>query len=105
MYAIFQSGGKQHKVSEGQTISVEKLNFKTGENIKFDKILMIVNCDEINIGNPFISQSIIQAEVISHVRNKKIKIVKFNRRKHYRKQQGHRQWCTNVKITSINVKQ
>ncbi|AEW44255.1 50S ribosomal protein L21 [Serratia symbiotica str. 'Cinara cedri'] len=103
MYAIFQSGGKQYRVSEGQTIRLEKLDIATGEAIKFYHITMIVNSENIKIGAPFIDGSKINAKVIAHGRGKKIKIVKFRRRKHYRKQQGHRQWFTDVKITSISA--
>jgi large subunit ribosomal protein L21 len=91
MYAVFQSGGKQHRVSEGQTVRLEKLDIATGETIEFDQVLMIANGEEI------------KAEVVAHGRGEKIKIVKFRRRKHYRKQQGHRQWFTDVKITGISA--
>ncbi|MBK4765289.1 MAG: 50S ribosomal protein L21 [Pantoea sp. Brub] len=101
MYAVFQSGGKQHKVTEGQTIRLEKIRADIGKCIELHQILMIVNKDQINIGTPFITGSLIKAEVISHIRGKKITIIKFRRRKHYRKQQGHRQYFTNVKILNI----
>ena len=92
MYAVFQSGGKQHRVSEGQTIRLEKLDIATGEAVEFAEVLMIANGEEIKIGVPFVEGGVI-----------KVKIVKFRRRKHYRKQQGHRQWFTDVKITGISA--
>ena len=101
MYAIFQSGGKQHIVRENQKIRLEKLELHVGEKIDFKKVLMISNNDIIKIGSPFVLNTKITAEVIAHGRDKKIKIIKFHRRKHYRKQQGHRQWFTDVKITGI----
>jgi large subunit ribosomal protein L21 len=103
MYAVFQSGGKQHRVSEGQTVRLEKLDIATGETIEIDQVLMIANGEEINIGLPLIAGGVIKAEVVAHGRGEKIKIVKFRRRKHYRKQQGHRQWFTDVKITGISA--
>ncbi len=103
MYAVFQSGGKQHRVSEGQTVRLEKLVISPGETIEFDQVLMIANGEEIKIGFPLIEGGKIKAEVIAHGRGEKIKVVKFRRRKHYRKQQGHRQWFTDVIITGINV--
>ncbi|EKN6156000.1 50S ribosomal protein L21 [Yersinia enterocolitica] len=103
MYAVFQSGGKQHRVSEGQTIRLEKLDIATGEAVEFDQVLMIANGEEINIGAPLVVGGVVKAEVVAHGRGEKIKIVKFRRRKHYRKQQGHRQWFTDVKITSISA--
>ena len=103
MYAVFQSGGKQHRVSEGQTVRLEKLDIATGETIEFDQVLMIANGEEINIGLPLVAGGIVKAEIVAHGRGVKVKIVKFRRRKHYRKQQGHRQWFTDVKITGISA--
>lgn len=103
MYAVFQSGGKQHRVSEGQTVRLEKLDIATGETIEFDQVLMIANGEDVQIGAPLVSGGVIKAEVVAHGRGEKIKIVKFRRRKHYRKQAGHRQWFTDVKITVISA--
>ena len=103
MYAVFQSGGKQHRVSEGQTVRLEKLDIATGETIEFDQVMMIANGDDVKIGVPFVDGSKVKAEIVAHGRGDKIKIVKFRRRKHYRKQQGHRQWFTDVKITAISA--
>ncbi|AKC60270.1 50S ribosomal protein L21 [Blochmannia endosymbiont of Camponotus (Colobopsis) obliquus] len=102
MYAVFQNGGKQYQVTEGQTIQIEKLPTKIGEKITFNTIMIIVDTNNIQIGNPFIKNKTIEAETISHNKNKKIKIIKFKRRKHFRKTQGHRQWFTNIKIININ---
>ena len=101
MYAVFQSGGKQHRVSEGQIVRLEKLEIETGVEIIFDEILMVANGEDIQVGTPFVDGATIKAEIVEHGRGDKIKIVKFRRRKHYRKQQGHRQWFTDVKITAI----
>ena len=103
MYAVFQSGGKQHRVSEGQTVRLEKLDIATGETIEFDQVLMIANGEDVKIGAPLVSGGMIKAEVVAHGRGEKIKIVKFRRSKHYRKQAGHRQWFTDVKITGITA--
>lgn len=102
MYAVFQNRSKQYRVSKGQIIRLEKLNIMTGATIEFDQVIMIVNSDNINIGNPFVNGSKITAEVVAHGRDEKIMIIKFRRRKHFRKHQGHRQWFTDVLITSIN---
>jgi len=101
MYAVFQSGGKQHRVSEGQVVRLEKLEVESGSEIVFDKVLMVANGEDIKVGAPFVEGATIKAEIVEHGRGDKIKIVKFRRRKHYRKQQGHRQWFTDVKITAI----
>ena len=103
MYAVFQSGGKQHRVAEGQTIRLEKLDVATGAVIEFDKVLMVASGDNVQVGAPYVQGGKITAEVVNHGRGDKIRIVKFRRRKHYRKQAGHRQWFTEVKITGISA--
>jgi large subunit ribosomal protein L21 len=102
MYAVIESGGKQHRVIEGETLKLEKIEVATGETVEFDKVLMIGG-DTIKIGTPLLAGSKVIAEVIAHGRHKKIKIIKFNRRKHYRRETGHRQWFTEVKITDIKA--
>ena len=103
MYAVFQSGGKQHRVSEGQTLRLEKLDVETGATVEFDKVLLVANGEEIAVGAPLVQGGKVTAEVVQHCRGDKVKIVKFRRRKHSRKQAGHRQWFTEVKITGINA--
>ncbi|ADT88188.1 50S ribosomal protein L21 [Vibrio sp. Vb2880] len=103
MYAVFQSGGKQHRVSEGQTLRLEKLDVETGATVEFDKVLLVANGEEVKVGAPLVEGGKVTAEVVQHGRGDKVKIVKFRRRKHSRKQQGHRQWFTEVKITGINA--
>ena len=103
MYAVFQSGGKQHRVSEGQVIRLEKLEVATGNTVEFDSVLMVVNGEDVKIGAPVVAGAKVVAEVVEHGRGEKVKIVKFRRRKHSRKQQGHRQWFTAVKITGIQA--
>lgn len=103
MYAVFQSGGKQHRVSEGQTLRLEKLDVETGANVEFDSVLMVANGEEITIGAPLVAGGKVTAEVVKHGRGDKVKIVKFRRRKHSRKQMGHRQWFTELKITGISA--
>ena len=102
MYAVIESGGKQHRVIEGETLKLEKIEVATGETVEFDKVLM-VGGDTIKIGTPLVAGSKVTAEVIAHGRHKKVKIIKFNRRKHYRRETGHRQWFTEVKITGISA--
>jgi len=103
MYAVIESGGKQHRVVEGEILRLEKLDVATGESINFDKVLMVANGDDIKVGAPFVDGGSVSAEVVSHGRGDKIRIIKFRRRKHSRKQQGHRQWFTEVKITGIKA--
>ncbi len=103
MYAVFQSGGKQHRVSEGQTIRLEKLEVEAGSTVEFDSVLLVASGDVVNVGAPFVAGGKVTAEVVTHGRGDKVKIVKFRRRKHSRKQMGHRQWFTEVRITGISA--
>jgi large subunit ribosomal protein L21 len=103
MYAVIESGGKQHRVVEGETLKLEKIETATGEIVEFDKVLMIGGGDDVKIGTPTVAGGKVTAEKVAHGRHKKITIIKFNRRKHYRKQTGHRQWYTEVKITGISA--
>lgn len=100
MYAVIISGGKQFRVVEGQTLKVAKMTAEVGSAIDLDKVLMFVNGDEIKVGTPFLEDKV-AASIVSHGRHKKILIVKFKRRKHHRKQMGHRQDYTEIKITKI----
>ena len=103
MYAVIESGGKQHRVIEGETLKLEKIEVATGGTVEFDKVPMVGGGDSVKIGTPVVAGSKVTAEVVAHGRHKKIKIVKFNRRKHFRKETGHRQWFTEVKITGIKA--
>ncbi len=103
MYAILESGGKQYRVTEGQTVKLEKLEADAGKMIDFDRILMIGNGEDAQFGAPVLEGVKVTAEVVKHGRHKKVQILKFKRRKHHMKRQGHRQEYTEVKITSINV--
>ena len=100
MYAVIQSGGKQHRVEEGEQIKLEKIEAATGDTVEFDQVLMVGAGSDVKIGAPLVAGGKVTAEVVSHGRHDKIRIVKFNRRKHYRKETGHRQWYTEVKITA-----
>jgi large subunit ribosomal protein L21 len=103
MYAVILSGGKQHRVEEGEVLKLEKLELATGETVEFDKVLMVGEGESVKIGAPYVEGSAVTAEVTRQGRLPKVTIIKFNRRKHSRKQQGHRQWFTEVKITGIKA--
>lgn len=103
MYAVIKSGGKQHRVTVGETLKVELLKAEAGESINIDEVLMVVNGSDIKIGQPVVAGASVTAEVVTHGRGKKVRIVKHRRRKHYHKEQGHRQWYTELKITAINA--
>ena len=101
MYAVITTGGKQYKVAKGQTLKIETLPAEIGGIVQFP-VLMMVDDTKTTLGTPHISDCVVSAEVVSHGRGKKIKIIKMRRRKHYRKQQGHRQNYTELEILGIN---
>lgn len=104
MYAVIVTGGKQYRVKEGQLLKVESLPVDQGQSVDFDQVLMLANGTDIQIGNPTLVGAKVTASVIEHGRGEKIRIVKFRRRKHSRRQMGHRQNFTKVKIEAIVAK-
>ncbi len=102
MYAVIVSGGKQHRVAEGEVLRLEKIEAETGATIEFDQVLMVANGEDVKLGAPVVAGATVKAEVVSHGRADKVTIIKFKRRKHHMKRQGHRQWYTEVKIVGIN---
>lgn len=103
MYAVIQTGGKQYRVEEGTTLKIEKLELGTGDSVEFDKVLMVQSDSETKIGQPYVESGKVTAEVVSQGRHKKVKIIKFKRRKHHMKQMGHRQYFTEIQITGISA--
>ncbi|MDC3045769.1 50S ribosomal protein L21 [Gammaproteobacteria bacterium] len=102
MYAVIKSGGKQHKVSEGEEILLEKLSLDEGEVIEFSEVLAVNKDGNLNVGKPLLEGALVKGKVINHLKTKKITVIKMKRRKDYRKKQGHRQNLTKVKIESIS---
>ena len=101
MYAIIATGGKQYRVAEGDLLRVEKLEAEVGSDIDFDQVLLVGDGDDVRVGAPLVEGGKVTATVESHGRGDKIRIIKFRRRKHHRKQMGHRQYYTAVRITGI----
>ena len=103
MYAVIQTGGKQYRVQAGDTLKIEQLPAEVGSSFKFDNVLMIANEGKIICQPAKLKKANVEAEVLQQGRHKKIKIIKFRRRKHHMKQMGHRQNFTEVKITAIHA--
>ena len=103
MYAVIQTGGKQYRVSEGATLKVEKINAAEGDSVELDRVLMVADGDDVKIGAPYLDGGKVTATVKSHGRGDKVRIVKFRRRKHHLKRQGHRQWFTELEVTGISA--
>ncbi len=103
MYAVVKTGGKQYRLSEGDTIRVETLDVEEGSSIEFDNILMVADGENVKVGTPYVDGSKVVATVKSHGRHKKIEIIKFNRRKNYDRRTGHRQNYTELEVTRIQA--
>lgn len=101
MYAVILSGGKQYRVQEGDVLKLESLPVEVGAAYNFDKVLMVGAEGAIKTGRPYLDGCKVSAKVLSQGRHPKIKIIKFRRRKHHEKWQGHRQNYTEVQITEI----
>jgi large subunit ribosomal protein L21 len=103
MYAVFETGGKQYRASEGDVVRVEKINADAGALVELEKVLLVVDGDDIKVGSPYVPGGSVSATVRAQGRGEKINIVKFRRRKHFRKQMGHRQAYTELQITGISA--
>lgn len=101
MYAVIKTGGKQYRVTPGESLKVETLEAAVGDSISFSEVLMVANGDTVKVGAPTVAGAVVKAEVTGHGRGDKIRIIKHRRRKHYHKEQGHRQNFTALKITEI----
>ena len=96
MYAVIKTGGKQYRVSCGEKLKVEQLAAEVGSQITIDKVLMVADGDKVSIGTPLVKGASVKATVVNHGRGDKIRIFKMRRRKHFKKQQGHRQNFTEI---------
>jgi large subunit ribosomal protein L21 len=103
MYAVFKTGGKQYRATTGDVLKVEKIEAEKGSTVELDQVLMVGEGEDVKIGAPFLEGGKVTATIVDHGRRKKIKIIKFKRRKHHRKQMGHRQYFTQIEITGIDA--
>ena len=101
MYAIVETGGKQYRVSEGDLITVERLDAEVGSKVELDRVLLLGEGDDLKIGTPYIDGAAVIAEVVEIGKAKKVIIFKYTSKKDYRKKQGHRQPYTMLKIESL----
>ena len=102
MYAVFRTGGKQYRARQGERVRIERLEAAVGDAVAFDQVLLVGEGAKIKVGAPLVSGGKVEAKVVSQGRDDKITIIKFRRRKHYKRVQGHRQQFTEVEITGIN---
>ncbi len=103
MYAVIKTGGKQYRVSAGETLKIESVAGDVGSAIVLDKVLMVGNGDKVSVGKPLLNGASVKATIVAHGRGDKVKIFKMKRRKHYQKHQGHRQNYTEIRIDGISA--
>lgn len=103
MYAVIETGGKQLKVSEGETVLVEKLDGEVGNDFVFDKVMAVVDGDNTKIGTPYVDGAKVSATIVKQDKNKKVIVFKYRSKTNYRKKTGHRQPYTKVTIKSIQL--
>jgi len=101
MYAVIQTGGKQYRVEPGQDIQIEKLPGTVGDAVTFDQVLLTSNGEEVRVGQPLVESSKVLGRILRQAKAKKVMVVKFKRRKDYRRKRGHRQPLTLVRIETI----
>jgi large subunit ribosomal protein L21 len=103
MYAVIKTGGKQHKVSQGDVISIEKIDGSKGETVVFDEVLMVSSGEDVKVGTPFLTGARVEGEIIDQIKAGKINVFKMKRRKGFKKKTGHRQKLTRMKIKEISI--
>jgi len=101
VYAVIETGGKQHKVVEGEVLKIEKLDAEVGTEVTFDKVMLVKNNDQVTIGQPYVDNASVTAEVLEQGKHKKILVFKYKRKKNYQRKKGHRQLYTAVRIKAI----
>ena len=103
MYAVIKTGGKQYRVTAGETLKIETVAGDVGSAIVLDKVLMVGNGDKVSVGKPMLTGASVSATIVANGRHDKVRIFKMRRRKHYQKHQGHRQNYTEIRIDGISA--
>jgi len=101
MYAVIQTGGKQYRVAAGEKLKIERIAGEVGQEITLDRVLLVADGEALTMGAPLVAGARVKAKVLKHGRGEKVRIFKLNRRKHYRRTQGHRQNYTEIEILGI----
>ena len=103
MYAVIKTGGKQHRVSEGEVLSIEMIEGNRGDSVVFDQVLMVAKEGDIRVGTPLVEGAKVVGEIVAQVKSAKVTVFKMKRRKGYAKKTGHRQQLTSMRIKEISV--
>lgn len=103
MYAVFRTGGKQYRASEGDRLRIEKLDADEGADVSFEEVLLVGEGSDIKVGTPTVEGTSVTAKVVSQGKSRKVPVVKFRRRQNYLRQGSHRQFFTEVEITAIGA--
>lgn len=101
MYAVFTTGGKQYRAAKGDTLKIEKLDAAEGDDVEFDRVLLVGEGENVKVGTPLVPGGKVKARVLAQAKDRKIDVIKFRRRQNYRRTHGHRQPFTLVEITGI----
>lgn len=100
-FAVIETGGKQYKVAPGQKLKIEKLESKAGDSLAFDKVLLVADGDNVQVGAPYVAGAKVEGKVVKQDHNKTVIVFKYHSKTRYRKKKGHRQLFTEVEITGI----
>jgi large subunit ribosomal protein L21 len=103
MYAVIKTGGKQHRVSEGDVIAIEKIHGEKGDTVFFDEVLLVSRDEHVRVGTPCLQGVRVSGEIIEQTKTRKINVFKMKRRKGFKKKTGHRQTLTKMKIKEISI--
>jgi large subunit ribosomal protein L21 len=104
MYAVIKTGGKQYRVASGETLKIETIPGEVGSPVVLDKVLMVADGEKLSVGKPLLAGATVKATIVAHGRGDKVRIFKMRRRKHYQKNQGHRQNYTEIRVDGISAK-
>ncbi|NLG52282.1 MAG: 50S ribosomal protein L21 [Chloroflexi bacterium] len=103
MYAVVETGGKQYKVTVGETIDVERLKADIGETVELDRVLMVADGEQVQVGSPVVDGASVSATVVDHDRARKVIVFKYRAKQRYRRKTGHRQDYTRLRIDEIKA--
>ena len=103
MYAVLKTGGKEYRISKGDTIRVEKLKGKVGDQVEVKDVLMVSQEGQVQVGTPYLTNAVVVGEIVQEIKGRKVLTYKMKKRKNYRRFKGHRQTYTYLKVNDISL--